>query len=544
MTAVYFGNSFRPEIWDRPPVEVSATKTLTKDCFGRTHIVLTPTNYVLTLPVSSFKMAGRSILFTHGSLSGTVTIQAQGGNTISYNGSTHPSIQMTVGEALCLMDSGRNGFILVAKGGDPSLYPEIDYSGFAPIDSAKFTGDPQAPYPPLLDSSKTMAVTKWILDSIKRAGFLLSSGSYQITDANNPGVSGSFITNKASNLPTGVGTDGFLISRMYGENGFQFYAPFNGTEVYWRRLYNGVWYDWIALSKLDSPSLTGTPTTPYLPNRDQPLQAINVGDVGTLIEEKLPRIVTKRLRFFSNGEWIAPFTGTLWVSGRGGGGGGGSVFYIRYTGGPLTAGKQGGSVGSGGGGAGAVADKIPVDVVEGTSYSILIGEGGASRPSWQWVGKGGTTSFGDILVLEGGDPGGGYPDNSTTSAGRFLTNIIGGAGGNGYLNGVLDPRFKGQAGTYSKFFNQAQYSFASSGGTGGGPSGGSGACQGAASPGNFENKISNLAQPGGLGCGGGGGGVEYETVISGSATNGSTNAMIGAPGGQGYLILEWLEQTT
>lgn len=144
--------------------------------------------------------------------------------------------------------------------------------------------------------------------------------------------------------------------------------------------------------------------------------------------------------FYSGSTWTAPKGVTVaWLTGTGGGGGGGGFgtgSTAGYAGGCMY--PQGGVCyqggGGGGGGAASVA-KYQVSVTEGTTYTIVIGQGGAQSQPYQIGVAGGATSFGALLTLGGG----GGADNE-------YSGTPGPAGGDGGQPGVHGGDLGGKGG--------------------------------------------------------------------------------------------------
>jgi hypothetical protein len=192
------------------------------------------------------------------------------------------------------------------------------------------------------------------------------------------------------------------------------------------------------------------------------------------------------ITFYSNDTWTVPTGVTVvWLTGTGGGGGGGGFgtgSTEGYPGGcmyPQYGCYQGG--GGGGGGAAAV-EKFEVAVTAGTTYTIVVGQGGTQSAPYQ-IGVGGSaTTFADLLTL----PGGGGASN-------VFNGSPGGPGGPGGQPGEQGGDHGGKGG--DTLF-----------GVGGGGSAGG-------SP--------------GTGYGSGGGGTTWSATGSGGS---------GAPG---FLTIEW-----
>lgn len=205
-------------------------------------------------------------------------------------------------------------------------------------------------------------------------------------------------------------------------------------------------------------------------------------------------------RFTSSGSFTVP-TGktTLYLTGCGGGGGGGGG-----------AGKNSasGSGAGGGGGAGNSAIKVAVTVTPGQVIPVTIGigatrgNGGLGNADGTNGYTGGTTSFGTLLTLAGGQGGGGG-GTAPPSGGRGGT--PGGTwGGDGIQSGKAGDGGAGASGPF---------------GTGGGG--------GRARSSEGESGPSAAA---GFGAGGGGGGAAYSQA---------SNGMNGGEGRPGFLLVEW-----
>jgi len=219
-------------------------------------------------------------------------------------------------------------------------------------------------------------------------------------------------------------------------------------------------------------------------------------------------------RFTANGNWTAPpGVTTAYISGvAGGGGGGGSA---------ATTGSIGTAGGGGGGGGGAFAIKVPVTVVPGTSYPIVIGAGGTSGAAGVGTsggsggagGAGGTTTFGTSLVsLTGGTGGSGGVQSASTPSGG-----AGGVSGDGTSHGG-----DGCDGAPGATNNASGYGGAGAptpfGINGGQRRGANGTSLGGYSAAGF-------------GAGGGGSASGYGVAnVSGSA---------GGTGAAGFLLVEW-----
>lgn len=167
--------------------------------------------------------------------------------------------------------------------------------------------------------------------------------------------------------------------------------------------------------------------------------------------------------FTASGSWTCPEgVTTVYIDACGGGGGG------AYS--------SPGAVGGGGGGGAAAVIGASISVTPGVTYTVTIGGPGAAGTSSSVNGMaGGATSFGSLLVLNGG--GGGL---SSAGAGAG-----GGTGGNAGTAGVLNGGISfggagggcvlgnGGAGGSGAMFGSVPGQYG--GGGGGGANGGSGA---------------------------------------------------------------------
>ena len=221
--------------------------------------------------------------------------------------------------------------------------------------------------------------------------------------------------------------------------------------------------------------------------------------------------VNFRLKFISSGTFTPkkPLVIDLFL--LGGGGGGGNSRDV--------------SGGIGGGGGGYAGTWSSVSLSAGTSYSVVIGSGGAAMTT------GGTTSFNSTYSKSGGIGGtlndsygknggsGGGAGSYTTAAGAGGVN-----GGNGGASGTLTGGVGQGASTY-EFGDSTLALYAGGGGGGAGSSGGAGAGGnggGAAGGASYSSGNSAAANTGG---GGGGAGRSG----SGGASGGS--------GGSGICVM-------
>ncbi|HEX2910395.1 MAG TPA: hypothetical protein VH186_06270 [Chloroflexia bacterium] len=213
--------------------------------------------------------------------------------------------------------------------------------------------------------------------------------------------------------------------------------------------------------------------------------------------------------FTSNGTWICPpgvttCNAEVWAGGGGGAG--------RTTN------------GSGGGGGGGAYSRNNCTVTAGTSYNVVVGAGGAAG-SGATPGHGGNSSFGSLVVAEGGR---GVANNTTT----------GGAGG-ANANGTGDYKKSGGLGNTGGTPN------ANNGGGGGSAGGNNG--DGLPGSGNTGGGNGSGTLPGGAGAGGNGAKTGSAVGTAGSqpggggggATRNSSTSRAGAAGAQGKVVVTY-----
>lgn len=146
----------------------------------------------------------------------------------------------------------------------------------------------------------------------------------------------------------------------------------------------------------------------------------------------------------SDTTWTVPVTGYYQIDLRGGGGGGGKAFYRTYNGSGRT--KSGGPGGNS-------RQSETHFLKKGDTYAITIGEGGAASTGNDG-GKGGTSSFGSLITISGGEGGtdgfiNGYGQTSGGTTGASYGNATPGSG---------DPG-DGGSGGYMTYYN-AWYTYA------------------------------------------------------------------------------------
>lgn len=150
-----------------------------------------------------------------------------------------------------------------------------------------------------------------------------------------------------------------------------------------------------------------------------------------------PSVVPGQAQFTSPGtySWTAPYSTNVSVVAIGGGGSGSS-----------------GNSGSAGGGAG-LGWKNDIPVVQGNTYTVVVGSGASGRTSRGGGGRGGDSYFINTSTVRGGGGGAGPVSNSgtrSTAAGGTFTGDGGGNGGrSGYDQGNLGGCGGGGAGGYS-----------------------------------------------------------------------------------------------
>ena len=213
------------------------------------------------------------------------------------------------------------------------------------------------------------------------------------------------------------------------------------------------------------------------------------------------------------------------------GGGGGGTSGTRYTGNYTARSGAGGA-------AGDLNEALDVQITPNTDYSVVVGSGGIGGNRTNG-GKGGTSSFGNIVSAEGGDgatynglPGSGNNGNGGAS--------VTGTSGSGASPRQGNPGGAGLKQIFSSFTEKelsggggASGGVCAAGGTGGSPGGGTGSWGGNTS----GNDNTNLS-PGGNGVdgkGGGGGGAGAKAGVEDGTNFFNTNS--GGQGGSGCVAI-------
>lgn len=228
--------------------------------------------------------------------------------------------------------------------------------------------------------------------------------------------------------------------------------------------------------------VTTTPTAHAVPQ---------AGEDGKLDGWVTPTaILNKQVLLSTSGNYTPPKTILARIKIKGGGGGGaGGTNYSTY--GP-----------SGGGGGEGEEVVFWARLLAGTAYPFTIAAGGAAGAANSDGGNGGTTTFNGKSAV------GGY--GAIHASGNGNGAFSGGRGGLGGGTGLT----KGENGQAASVASNN----ASPGGSGGGKNGGRGA---------MTEATGQAAEAGTLGCGGGGG--DYY------------RNMIGAKGGNGYVLIEFFD---
>lgn len=243
-----------------------------------------------------------------------------------------------------------------------------------------------------------------------------------------------------------------------------------------------------------SPTFTGNVTvpTPTL-STDAVTKAYVDGLIGTgSITRVVVRVFNANTTYLPTGSMVYCI-----VEAVGGGGGGG---------GAKGSGALFGSGGAGGGG-GAYCRKLYNAATIGASKSIVLGTGGTGGTLGTSGNNGGSTTFGALLTVGGGQGGQGMAAGSTTALGVITQYTSGGTTSSGDLNidgGIGSPGMS--AGGAGGVGGQGGLSFFGAGGRGGVGTNGLG------SPGND------------YGCGGGGGSILG--ISSANGGNGSNGVIV------------------
>jgi hypothetical protein len=209
--------------------------------------------------------------------------------------------------------------------------------------------------------------------------------------------------------------------------------------------------------------------------------------------------------------WTAPLDVTsveVLVVAGGGAGGGGS-----------------GAIGGGGGGAGGIIYNTSYPVTPGTTYPIVVGDGGVG--ALRNIGtNGGNSQFG-ALVARGG--GAGASDSNLSNVGT----PGGSGGGGGGRSGIGAPGIAGQGYPGSNGAANAYYAGGAGGGAGGPATPFFGSVAGSGGPGLYFNISGTSTAYGG---GGGGGGSSFSSVSTagsggvGGGGAGTSTSINGNPG--------------
>ncbi|SDX12234.1 hypothetical protein SAMN05518669_103341 [Variovorax sp. YR634] len=279
----------------------------------------------------------------------------------------------------------------------------------------------------------------------------------------------------------------------------------------------------VAISaKAGTAATTGTQTTPAPDAGYVGLYVVTVANgASTVVNANISAyslapfipapFVKPMARFTSSGSFVVPwYVTTVYVTGVGGGGGGGGTLPVSATGNIVA--------GGGGGGAGAAAVREAISVTPGASITVTIGGAGAAGAISGNGGAGGTTSFGSLVVLNGG--GGGVLGAGGTTGSAYA----GGAGGAGGTAGT-GATFAGAVGADA---SDAQVNVTGSSGFGANSIFGN---AGSSRRGAANSNLTGVAATG-FGSGGGGGGGSY----SGTATSAGA---AGGAGKAGFLMIEW-----
>ena len=197
----------------------------------------------------------------------------------------------------------------------------------------------------------------------------------------------------------------------------------------------------------------------------------------------------------------------------------------------------GGTPVSGGGGGGGVYINDSLAVVPGTSYSVIVGAGGASLPGTITTGtpgrSGGASSFGPLCYAGGG--GGGVTSGAGAAGGGYTTS---GAGSYGFTGGTGGAPLDGGSGGTGGGAGGSPYSsggsatakYGGGGGGGPGPNAGNGG-SGGPSGGRGGNGSSGNYIGGSGGSYGGGGAAGMPTVEPWPGASGA--------GGGGIVAISW-----
>lgn len=253
------------------------------------------------------------------------------------------------------------------------------------------------------------------------------------------------------------------------------------------------WDRWITIQRAGSDQIDGLVSI----GLSAPYAAVTLISDGNT-KWVVVRNRMRKLAFTSNNTWVCPpGVELIRLTVVGGGGSGAKT-------------DNNGTYVGGGGGGGGISENT-VSVTPGTSYTITIGNGGASVSGINTPGNAGaSSSFGSLLTALGGKGG-------SLSAGGQAGSVLAGNGGVG---------------------NPGPFAYASNGGNSGYAAGGAGASNGTltvggggASYGAGSNGVySGSAPSAGTNTGGGGG-----------ACDAFSNLLTSGAGGSGVVVVEWVE---
>ncbi|MFJ4111470.1 phage tail protein [Pseudomonas sp. NPDC089758] len=210
----------------------------------------------LTLPALADVGNGASVMLRNPSSSATQTITVASSGSIVDAGSTVTSTTIKPFEWMELASSGSAWFI-VGRG----KLKEV-----AELDSPKFTGVPEAPTAPVGTNTAQVATMAAVLAALQAFGLGTTIG-VMVTDFDAVEQTSLFRVEGGALHSPFPGASMVALHIQYNQTGcFQLAAGcssnIGNARLFWRTKAGGAWADWQAVSRLDSPNLSGIPTAP------------------------------------------------------------------------------------------------------------------------------------------------------------------------------------------------------------------------------------------------------------------------------------------
>ncbi len=210
----------------------------------------------LTLPAVADVGNGASVMLRNPSAGATQTIVVASGGSIVDAGTTSSSLALKPFEWAELATSGAAWFV-VARG---------KLKETAELDSPSFIGAPTAPTPPVGTNTTQLATMAAVQAALQAFGLGTTIG-VGVNDFNTVDQTGMYrAEGTALNSPFPAASMTLLHLQFNQTGCFQLAAScssnIGNARLFWRTKAAGVWSQWQQVGRLESPSLTGTPTAP------------------------------------------------------------------------------------------------------------------------------------------------------------------------------------------------------------------------------------------------------------------------------------------